>query len=44
MKEIKIKSSGETIYTFNVPSGLPVYMWVNKAKTNVNMTLTVKYG
>ena len=44
MKEIKIKSSGETIYTFNAPSGLPVYMWVNKAKTNVNMTLTVKYG
>ena len=44
MKEIKIKSSNETIYTFNAPTGLPVYMWVNKDKTNVHMTLTVKYG
>ncbi len=44
MKEIKIKSSNESIYTFNAPTGLPVYMWVNKDKTNVHMTLTVKYG
>ena len=44
MKEIKIKSANETIYTFNAPTGLPVYMWVNKDKTNVFLTLNVKYG
>ena len=44
MKELKIKSANETIYTFNAITGLPVYMWVNKAKTNVHMSLVVKYG
>ena len=44
MKEIKIKSCNETIYTFNAPTGLPVYMWVNHDKNNVHMTLNVKYG
>lgn len=44
MKEIKIKSSNEVIYTFDVPTGLPVYMWVNNKKNNVFMSLVVKYG
>ena len=44
MKEIKINSAGETIYTFNAPTKMPVYMWVNKAKTNVHMSLVIKYG
>lgn len=44
MKEIKIKSSDEVILTFNAPTGLPVYMWVNKDKNNVHMSLNVKYG
>lgn len=44
MKETKIKSVNEVIYTFNAPTGLPVYMWVNKDKTNVHLTLNVKYG
>ena len=44
MKEIKIKSANEVIYTFNAPTGLPVYMWINKDKTNVHMSLNVKYG
>ena len=44
MKEIKIKSANEVIYTFNASTGLPVYMWVNKDKHNVHMSLNVKYG
>ncbi|MBR5662848.1 MAG: insulinase family protein [Bacilli bacterium] len=44
MKEIKIKSANETIYNFNAPTGLPVYMWVNHDKSNVHMSLVVKYG
>jgi predicted Zn-dependent peptidase len=44
MKEIKIKSCNEVIYTFNAPTNLPVYMWVNKDKNNVHISLTVKYG
>ena len=44
MKEIKINSANETIYTFTTPNKLPVYMWVNKDKTNVHLTLNVKYG
>lgn len=44
MKEVKIKSANEVIYTFNAPTGLPVYMWVNKDKNNVHMSLNVKYG
>ena len=37
MKEIKIKSVNETIYSFIAPTGLPVYMWVNNTKNNVHM-------
>lgn len=44
MKEIKIKSANEVIYTFNAPTGLPVYMWVNHDKSNVHISLNVKYG
>ena len=44
MKEIKINSANETIYTFDAPTKMPVYMWVNKAKTNVHMSLVIKYG
>lgn len=44
MKEIKIKSANETIYSFDAPTGLPVYMWVNKDKNNVHLSLVVKYG
>ena len=44
MKELKIKSCNESIYTFNAPTGLPVYMWVNNDKNNVYLCLTVKYG
>lgn len=44
MKEIKINSAGEVIYNFVTPSKLPVYMWVNKDKNNVHMSLVVKYG
>ena len=44
MKEIKIKDTNEVVYTFNAPTGLPVYMWVNKDKSNVHISLTVKYG
>lgn len=44
MKEIKIKSVDEKIYSFIAPTGLPVYMWVNNTKNNVHMSLCVKYG
>ena len=44
MNEIKIKSANEVIYTFNAPTGLPVYMWVNHDKSNVHISLNVKYG
>ena len=44
MKEIKINSANEVIYTFDAPTGLPVYMWVNKDKNNVHLSLVVKYG
>ena len=44
MKEIKIKSANESIYTFNTSTNLPVYMWVNKDKNNVHLSLTIKYG
>ena len=44
MKEIKINSVNEVIYTFNAPTNLPVYMWVNKDKNNVHLSLVVKYG
>ena len=44
MKEIKIKSVNEVIYNFNAPTGLPVYMWVNHDKSNVHISLNVKYG
>ena len=44
MKEIKIKSSDEILYTFKAPTGLPVYMWVNDKKENTYISLGVKYG
>ena len=44
MRELKIKNSNEHYYTFTTPNGLPVYMWVNPAKTNFYLGLCVKYG
>lgn len=44
MKEIKINNSDEKIYTFNAPTKLPVYMWVNDKKENTYISLVVRYG
>lgn len=44
MKEIKINNNQEIIYSFLTPTNMPVYMWVNKKKHNVHLTLNVKYG
>ena len=44
MKEIKINKKQETIYSFNAPTGLPVYMWPTTSKKNVHLSLVVKYG
>ena len=44
MKEIKIKSVGETIYEHTCKNGLKVYIWPYNLSEEVFLTLTVKYG
>lgn len=44
MKEIKLNNGQEVVYSFTTKSKLPVYIWTNKDKTNVHLSLVVKYG
>ena len=44
MEKIKIERTDEIVYHHKLDCGLNIYIWECKESSDINLTLTVKYG